>query len=164
MDRYDEQILPTARDCGFFCARMLTKKQEDFVFAYLETGNATEAYRRSYSTANMKPETINRQAKEMMDHPKISARIAQERKEARQAVKITLKDHLETLQSLRDKAQEAGQFSAAVKAEEQRGKASGIYTAAEEDEKEIRLMGRDDILAELKQIQETLARYGQSGS
>lgn len=144
--------------------RELTPKQEAFIAAYLETNNASEAYRRAYDCSRMKPESVWRKAVEVLENVNVSARIAAVRKEARQSVKITLKDHLETLQDLRDKARDAGQFSAAVKAEESRGKASGIYTAAEEDEKELRAMSRDDILAELKQIQDILARYGQSGT
>lgn len=137
----------------------LTPKQEAFVAAYLETGNASEAYRRAYDTSKMKPESVNRLAKQLMDHVKISSTVAEHRREARQAVKISLKDHLETLQKLRDGAESAGQYSAAVKAEEQRGKASGIYIAAEEDEREIRAMNRDDILQELAQIRAVLDTY-----
>ncbi len=55
----------------------LTAKQEAFYRAYLETGNATEAYRRSYDVSGMKPETINRCAHDLFNHPKISARLAE---------------------------------------------------------------------------------------
>ena len=37
----------------------LTPKQENFCLAYLETSNASEAYRRAYDSENMKPESIN---------------------------------------------------------------------------------------------------------
>ncbi|MGU9998175.1 terminase small subunit, partial [Bordetella avium] len=37
----------------------LTPKQEAFALAYVETGNASEAYRRAYSAERMKPETVN---------------------------------------------------------------------------------------------------------
>lgn len=53
----------------------LTPKQEKFCQVYIETGNASEAYRRSYDAKNMKPESINRKAKELLDNGKISARI-----------------------------------------------------------------------------------------
>jgi len=46
----------------------LTPKQEKFCNLYLETGNASEAYRSSYSASRMKPETIHRRAKELLDH------------------------------------------------------------------------------------------------
>lgn len=62
-------------------ARKLTAKQEAFYRAYLETGNATESYRRSYNTARMKPETINKCAHELLRHPMIAPRlVAQEEK------------------------------------------------------------------------------------
>lgn len=54
----------------------LTPKQEAFALAYVETGNASEAYRRAYNAVNMKPETVNRTAKELMDNPKIAARVS----------------------------------------------------------------------------------------
>lgn len=55
----------------------LTLKQEKFCQEYMDTGNATEAYRRVYSTANMKESTVNRNAKTLLDHSKISARLTQ---------------------------------------------------------------------------------------
>lgn len=53
----------------------LTPKQENFCLAYLETGNASEAYRRAYDCEEAKPETVNRAAKELLDNPKIAARL-----------------------------------------------------------------------------------------
>lgn len=56
-------------------AGKLTQRQEKFCIAYIETGNASEAYRRSYTTENSKPETVHRRAKDMMSNSKILARI-----------------------------------------------------------------------------------------
>lgn len=53
----------------------LTIKQEAFVQAYLKTGNASKAYRQAYSASRMKPETVNREAKALLDNPKIAARV-----------------------------------------------------------------------------------------
>jgi hypothetical protein len=58
----------------------LTVKQENFCIAFMETGNASEAFRRAYNCENMKPESINRKAKDMADHVKIRARMAEIRK------------------------------------------------------------------------------------
>ena len=52
----------------------LTPKQEKFCQFYIELGNASEAYRQAYHTKNMKPETVNRKAKELLDNGKITAR------------------------------------------------------------------------------------------
>jgi len=54
----------------------LTPKQEAFYRTYLETGNANEAYRRSYNASNMKSETINRRAQDLLKNGTIAARIA----------------------------------------------------------------------------------------
>ena len=55
----------------------LTPKQENFCNYYLETGNASEAYRRAYSCGNMAPDTINRKAAELFNNGKITARVSQ---------------------------------------------------------------------------------------
>nr|DAE61773.1 MAG TPA: Terminase small subunit [Caudoviricetes sp.] len=55
----------------------LTPKQEKFCNAYIETGNASEAYRLAYSCQNMKSETVNRMAFELVNNRKIAARVAE---------------------------------------------------------------------------------------
>lgn len=110
----------------------LTPKQEAFCLAYLETGNASEAYRRAYNAENMKPETINRNAKALMDNSKIAARLAELRAPALKKAQMTLEGHLADLQMLRDKALAADQFSAAITAEIARGKASGVHVEKSE--------------------------------
>ena len=62
--------------------RQLTPKQEAFAFAYLETGNASEAYRRSYSVEAMDTRTAQKRAQELLHHAGVAARIAQLRTEA----------------------------------------------------------------------------------
>ena len=111
----------------------LTAKQEAFCIAYIETGNASEAYRMSYDAENAKPESVNRMAKELMDNLKISSRIEEIQKPAVKRAEITLESHLKRLKHLSDMAEAAEQYSSAIKAEESRGKASGLYT----DKKEI---------------------------
>ena len=105
----------------------LTQKQENFCLAYIETGNASEAYRRSYSAGKMKPETINRNAKALLENNKIAARIAEIRKPAVKKAEITLEQHLNDLKRLRDLAESAEKYGPAVTAEMARGKAAGLY-------------------------------------
>jgi len=106
---------------------MLTKKQEDFCLAYMETGNATEAYRRAYSTSGMKPPTINVRAKELLDNSKIAVRLEELRAPAIQRAQLTLEEHLRELAELRELAKQKGDYGAATTAETNRGKASGLY-------------------------------------
>lgn len=67
----------------------LTQRQLDFCVVYVETGNATEAYRRVYSTANMKEATVGRRAKELMDDGRIAARIQEMRDAAAKAAQVS---------------------------------------------------------------------------
>lgn len=105
----------------------LTQKQENFCLSYIETGNASEAYRRAFSCARSKPETINRMAKELIDNPKITARLQEIRAPAVKKAEITLEQHLKDLKRLRDLAESAEKYGPAVTAEMARGKASGLY-------------------------------------
>lgn len=110
----------------------LTAKQEGFCLAYLETGNASEAYRRAYDAENMKPETVNKRASELLDNGAIAGRLAELRGPVVKAAQMTLEAHLEALKVLRDRAAEAGQYGAAITAETNRGKAAGLYTEKHE--------------------------------
>lgn len=105
----------------------LTAKQEAFCLAYIETGNASEAYRRAYGAENMAPATVNRKAKGLIDNGKIGARLAELRAPAVKKAQLTLEQHLLDLQRLRDKADKSKDFGAAIRAEVARGKAAGIY-------------------------------------
>ncbi|WP_417276125.1 terminase small subunit [Castellaniella sp.] len=106
----------------------LTQKQEAFCLAYIETGNASEAYRRSYSAGRMKPETVSRTAKELLDHHKITARLEELRRPVVEAAQMSLESHLARLDDLSRRAEAAGQYGAAIAAETNRGRAAGFYT------------------------------------
>ena len=106
----------------------LTPKQEAFVLAYLETGNATEAYRRAYDVREgTKDSSTHRRAKELLDNSKIAARIEELRKPAVQAAQLTLEEHLRELKQLSDEAKRLGQFGPAVTGAVARGKAAGLH-------------------------------------
>ncbi|MGR6981765.1 terminase small subunit [Testudinibacter sp. P27/CKL/0425] len=110
----------------------LTQKQEAFCLAYIETGNATNAYKQAYSVENMKPESINVEASKLLNSPKISQRIEELRQPVICSLQYALSQHLSRLDILSRKAEEAGQFSVAVNAEIARGKAMGLYAKSEE--------------------------------
>lgn len=67
----------------------LTPKQEAFCIAYLETGNASEAYRRTYDAHKSNPATINRRAKDLIDDGKIAARLAELRQPAIEKAQVS---------------------------------------------------------------------------
>lgn len=62
-----------------------------------------------------------------MRENEISARVAEIRAVATQVVGYTLAEHLKRLDALSAAAEAKGKFDAAVKAEELRGKAAGLY-------------------------------------
>jgi phage terminase small subunit len=107
--------------------RGLTQKQENFCFAYIETGNASEAYRKAYNAEKMKPETVNNKAHVLLKKGEIRARLEELRKPAKESVQITLTQHLSTLEELRELAKEEGKYGPAIQAEIARGKAAGLY-------------------------------------
>jgi phage terminase small subunit len=117
----------------------LTQKQDRFCAEYVATGNASEAYRRAYSAAGMKPETVNRSANALLNNHKVTARLTALRTPVVAKAQITLEAHLDALLELRDDARQADNFGAAITAEVSRGKASGLY--------DIRLLHRRDTVS-----------------
>jgi len=107
--------------------RPLTQKQENFCLAYIETGNASEAYRQAYSAGKMTAASVHRAAKELLDIPKITARVKELRAPSIERAQLTLDGHLDDLKRLRDTAEKEGKYSAAISAEIARGKAAGLY-------------------------------------
>ena len=55
----------------------MTPKQERFCQVYIETGNASEAYRTAYNAANMKPESVNVNASKLLADAKVSQRVGE---------------------------------------------------------------------------------------
>lgn len=106
---------------------MLTKKQEAFALAVVEGLTYAQAYRRAYDCEKSSAKTQHRMAYDVANRPLVAARIQQLRNKAAKNVGVTLEEHLKTMQALRDKATKKTQFSAAVKAEECRARASGLY-------------------------------------
>ena len=94
----------------------MTPKQEAFCLAYIETGNASEAYRRAYNAENMKPETVNRKAKDLLDNGKIRARLAELREPILERHGDTVDSLLVELEKARARALEVDRPAAAVSA------------------------------------------------
>jgi phage terminase small subunit len=104
----------------------LTPKQEGFCQKYLETGNASEAYRLNYKHDTMKPETINREAKSLLDTPKISARIEELKKRHAKRHDLTVDDLIAELEEARALARDIEQPAAMVSATTGKSKLLGL--------------------------------------
>ena len=94
----------------------LTPKQEAFCLAYVETGNASEAYRRSYNAKTMKDTTINREAKALLDNPKITTRLRDIQQASRERHEITVERLTEMLIEDRAMARKNDQSAPAIAA------------------------------------------------
>ena len=104
----------------------LTPKQEAFVGAYIETGNATEAYRRSYSAANMTENALNVEAHRVLNNPKVALRLQVLQERAAAKVVLSRSWVLEQLMDNATKAKGANDFNASNKALELLGKTDEI--------------------------------------
>ncbi|HEK0789575.1 TPA: terminase small subunit [Proteus mirabilis] len=106
----------------------LTVKQEKFCQAYVETGNASEAYRMAYATDKMKATSINSKAYELLNNGEITVRVAQLQQEHRTKHDITVSDLLKELEEARQKAlsAETPQASAAVAATMGKARLTGL--------------------------------------
>lgn len=107
---------------------MLTPKQESFCVYYRETGNASEAYRRSYEASGMNSNTINRKAFDLLENGKIRARLEEMGKDTAKRHAITVDDLIRELEEARSIAlsAETPQTSAAVGATMGKAKLLGM--------------------------------------
>lgn len=107
----------------------LTPKQEKFCKLYIELGNASEAYRQSYSCSKMKVEAIHVNASQLLENTKIALRIKELQAEHRQRHNIVVDDLLDELEEARQaalKAMPSPQCSAAVGATMGKAKLLGL--------------------------------------
>lgn len=106
----------------------LTIKQEAFCQAYIETGNASEAYRNSYAADNMKPEAVHVQASKLLDNPKIALRVSELQGEIKERHNVTIDSLIIELEEARRAAltAETPQSSAAVAATMGKAKLTGL--------------------------------------
>jgi phage terminase small subunit len=101
-------------------------RHERFAQHLAKGHSASEAYEK----AGYKP---NRQAaSRLLSKVDVQGRVQELQDVGAQRAEMTVEGHLDKLQELRDKALEAGQHSAAITAEQLRGKVSGYYVERHE--------------------------------
>ena len=110
----------------------MTPKQEAFARSYVETGNASEAYRRSYDAGNMKEESIWRKAKECIDNGKVAARINELKAVHQQRHEVTVDTITQMLKDDRELARSNSQTGAAVAASMGLAKLHGLVVEKRE--------------------------------
>lgn len=68
----------------------LTPKQEAFCQRYIETGNASEAYRLSYEADKMNSDSVRVEANRLLNNPNIALRVVRLQEEHRQRHNVTV--------------------------------------------------------------------------
>lgn len=108
----------------------LTPKQEAFALAYIETGNASEAYRRSYDASRTKPDVVHVKASQLLADGRIAVRVEQLRAELVERNAVTVDSLIAELDEARVAALGAmiPQSSAAVSASLGKAKLLGLLT------------------------------------
>lgn len=105
----------------------LTTKQEAFAFAYVETGNAAEAYRRAYDVGpDTKPTTVWVESCKLRSIPKVSQRIDELRSQMSEAGMVTLQGITQDLRDAHKMAKDLEQPHNMVKATTEIAKLHGL--------------------------------------
>lgn len=105
----------------------LTVKRERFAQQYVRTGNAFEAYKKSFTYApTTKSATLRREATRLLADPKVAARIEELREKLRKRHELRLDDLMAELDENRDLALKEKQSSAATQATMGKAKLGGF--------------------------------------
>lgn len=127
----------------------LTPKQEAFCLAYIETSNASEAYRRAgYSAGNDK--TTHEAASRLLKNSKVIARVEALQRKHVERHEITVDDLVRELDEARKLAIETEAPAAAVAAIMGKGKLLGLIV----DRKE--LSGKDGAPIPIQRIEQVI--------
>ncbi len=116
----------------------LTLKQEQFCQSYIETGNASEAYRRAYNAENMKAETINVKASELLSNGKVAVRVDYLQEQHRKRHNVTVDTLTVELDEALKLANDTKNPSAAVSAIVAKAKLHGLLI----EKRQIEAIGR----------------------
>lgn len=136
----------------------LTPKQEAFACAYVETGNASEAYRRSGYSNRQSAKAINENSSKLLT--KVLPRVEQLRAAHAEGHNITVDSITEMLKEDREKAHAAGQIGAAVSASMGLAKLHGLIV----DKTEVKKAGDGDLAGIPTDELETIVRAGIAGA
>ena len=105
----------------------LTPKQEAFARAYVETGNASEAYRQAYEVAETtKPESVWSNASQVLADTKVAQRVMELQEAARERTLVTIEALTKELDEDRELARQEKQPSAAISAVMGKAKLHGL--------------------------------------
>lgn len=107
-------------------SKKLTLKQEKFCCLFIETGNASESYRMSYSCNRMKNSTVHVKASELLNNGKVTVRLAEIRAEHAERHNVNVDSITNELEEARQMAINTEAPAAMVTASMGKAKLHGI--------------------------------------
>lgn len=93
--------------------RQLTMKQHKFVDEYINTGNASEAYRRSYDCKKSSNKTISIEATKLINSPNVALAVKREKERLSRSSRLDSKDIENNLFSIFERSLETDQLNTA---------------------------------------------------
>lgn len=111
----------------------LTTNQMEFVRQRLAGKSGAEAWRIAYDATNMLPHSVLAAASRLSRNAAIMQWLSAGRRACLGTASVTLQNHLDELDRLKDIAVASGNVGAAVQAEQLRAKATGLYVERFED-------------------------------
>lgn len=108
----------------------MTERQRKFVREYIKDGNAAQAAVR----VGYQKKHARKTGCRLLSRPDVKQAVQAARAPALEACQITMESHMAKLSALRDAAEGVGQYGAAIKAEELRGKVAGFYVERQQVE------------------------------
>ena len=106
--------------------KKLTPKQEAFANKYVETSNASEAYRHAYDAENTKQEVIWKEASVLLANRKVSVRVFELQERLAKRTLVTAESITKELEEARLNAQRLEQTGSEVSAAMGKAKVNGL--------------------------------------
>lgn len=106
----------------------LTPKQSAFALAYVETGNASEAYRRAYDAEKMQPESVWVAASRVLGDANVTLRVMELQQAAQERTLVTVESITRELEEVRLKAIANDDLAPANTAIMGKAKVNGLIT------------------------------------
>jgi hypothetical protein len=136
----------------------LTPKQLAFVQGILAGKSATDAYRAAYECDTMSQAVVWKEASLLRSDRKIAVWIAAARQAHLGNARVSLDQHVQELERLKEIALASGNVGAAVQAEQLRGKALGHYVERYADVTPDPIADLREIAASSPELAEQLAK------
>jgi phage terminase small subunit len=106
----------------------LTQKQEAFALAYVETGNASEAYRRAYDVTNEAADWIKVNASQLLSDTNVALTVFEMQEAARNRTLVTVESITRELEEVRIRAIANDDLAPANTAIMGKAKVNGLIT------------------------------------